>query len=226
MKKREKVKSIIFDVGGVLSIGKYSSFILKREYLGVHQHLAKTLGLDIDSWFDTIDKSYSDSIEGRIDERKAVKIISNNLNINHRKLENIVIKTYKLFFKRNNELYSLAYSLRKKGYIVGILSDQWPLSKKALISKEDFKLFNPVIISCDVGVRKPDPKIYKLLFKKIKEKDKKIKISEILFIDNRNWNLNPAKKLGMKVILFRNNKQLFKKLEAFGVFKNQNYKNI
>ena len=213
----KKIKAIIFDVGGVLLIGKYSSFILKREYLGIHQYLAKTLGLDIDLWFDTIDKTYSDSIEGRIDERKAVKIISNNLNINQKKLENLVIKTYKSFFKKNKQLYSLAYVLKKKGYIVGILSDQWPLSKKALISKEDFKLFNPVIISCDVGFRKPDSKIYKLLFKRLKEKDKKIKMSEILFVDNRMWNLKPARKLGMKVILFEDNKKLFEKIKEFGI---------
>ena len=216
MKKRKKIKAIIFDVGGVLQIGKYSSFIPKREYFGVHQYLSKELGLDIDSWFDSIDKTYSDSIEGKIDERKSVKVIANNLNINQKKLEKLVIKTYKSFFKKNKELYSLAYLLKKKGYIVGILSDQWPLSKKALISKEDFKLFNPVIISCDVGFRKPDLKIYKLLFKRLKEKDKKIKMDEILFVDNRMWNLKPARKLGMKIILFKDNKQFFrefKKLE-------------
>lgn len=213
----KKIKAIIFDVGGVLQIGKYSSFIPKREYFGLHQYLAKELGLDIDSWFDSIDKVYSESVEGKINEKKVVKVIANNLNIDQKKFENLVVKTYKSFFKKNKKLYSLAYFLKKKGYIVGILSDQWPLSKKALISKEDFKLFNPVIISCNVGFRKPDLKIYKLLFKRLKKKDKKMKMNEILFVDNRMWNLKPARKLGMKVILFKDNKKLFEKIKEFGI---------
>lgn len=215
--QKNRIKAVIFDVGGVLQLGKYSSMILKREYLGIHSELARVFGLDIDSWFDSIDRAYSYSIEGYIDERKAIHIISNNLGVNQKRLENITIKSYKKFFKKNKKLYEFAYSLKKKDYIVGILSDQWPLSKKALISKEDYKLFHPTIISCDVGFRKPDVKIYRLLFKRLKEKNKRIKIGEVLLIDNRAWNLKPARNLGMKVILFEDNKKLFEKIKEFGI---------
>jgi putative hydrolase of the HAD superfamily len=53
-------------------------------------------------------------------------------------------------------------------------------------------------------MRKPNPRIYKLLIKKMK-----LVPSEIIFIDNQIWNINPAKKIGMQTILFKNNKQLF-----------------
>ena len=39
----------------------------------------------------------------------------------------------------------------------------------------------------------------------------------ILFVDNREWNLIPARKLGMKTILFENNKQLAKDLRELHI---------
>ncbi len=210
------VKAIIFDIGGVLQLGRYS-LNLKERHLGVHEYLAKNLGMDLDSWYDSIDTPYSDSIMGKIDKRKVIKIISENLEIDRKKLENLFIKAYKRFFKKNNELYNLADKLKKKGYIVGILSDQWPLSKKALVPKEDVKGFYPVIISCDVGVRKPNLKIYNLLLKKLRKRYKNIKANEVLFIDNRRWNLRPAEKMGIKVILFEDNVHLIKELKKMEI---------
>ena len=217
-KKKDKsdIKAIIFDVNGVLQLEKHPLSILKREHLGVHEYMAKKFKLDLDSWFDSIDTPYSKSIEGKIDGKKAVKIISKNLGTNPKKLEKLFVKTYKKFFKKNKKLYETAYALKKKGHLIGVLSDQWHLSKKALITKE-IKKFDIIIISCDIGMRKPDLRIYKLLIKKIKEKNKKIKANEILFVDNREWNLKPANKLGMKAVLFKNNKQVFRDLKNLGV---------
>ena len=213
--ENEKIKAIIFDVGGVLQLGIPSK--LKQRHLGIHEYMAKKFKLDLDSWYDSIDTPYSDSMKGRLSEKEAVKIISKNLNTKPKILKKLFFKAYKKFFKKNLFLYKFANKLKKKGYVIGILSDQWHLSKKMLTSKKDMKKFSPVIISCDVGLRKPDPKIYKILIKKIRRKNKNIKTKEILFIDNRNWNLKPARKLGMKVILFKNNKQFFRDLSEFNV---------
>jgi len=217
--KKKVIKAVVFDVSGVLQLGTPNSK-LKQRHLGVHEYLAKKFNLDLDSWFDSIDTPYSNSIEGKISEKQAIKTISKNLNTNQKKLEKIFIKAYKKFFRKNKILYDFAYKLKKKSYVIGILSDQWHLSKKVLTPKKDTKIFNIVIISCDVGLRKPNPEIYKLLIKKVKTKKKeiknkshKIKNKEILFIDNREWNLTPAKKLGMKAILFKNNKQFFKEFK-------------
>ena len=70
------------------------------------------------------------------------------------------------------------------------------------------KKFDEVVVSCDVGIRKPNPKIYKMILKKLKLKGK-----SCIFIDNQKWNLIPAKKLGMKTILFKDNKQADEKLK-------------
>ena len=199
------IKAIIFDVGGVLMTGEVSSH-------GIWEHMALKLGIDMDTWMDSIDTVYAKSIEGKIDGKKAVKTIARNLEIDPVKLEKLWIQAYKVHSKRDNELYKIAYSLKKKGYMIGILSDQWYLGEKALITKEDRKKFNPVIVSCDVGCRKPSVKIYKILIKRLK-----LSPSEILFIDNRDWNTRPAAKLGIKTILFKNNKQTLKDIQKFDI---------
>ncbi len=69
-----------------------------------------------------------------------------------------------------------------------------------------------VIISCDVGIRKPDSNIYKITLKEIQ-----LKPSQTIFVDNSHWNILPAQKLGMKTILFKNNKQFFKEIKKFNL---------
>jgi len=216
-KKKKEIKAIIFDLGGVLMGGESTPELRKKNAGGVHEAIADKLDILTDTWYDAIDTSYAKSIEGLIDGRTVVKTISENLNIPEKKLIDLISKIYRKLLKKNKELYKIAYGLRKKGYIIGILSDQWYLSKKALMSPEDVTGFNPIVVSCDVGLRKPNPKIYRLLLKRLKGINKSIKASEVVFIDNRDWNTEPAEKIGFKVILFKDNKQCLTELKKLGV---------
>ena len=209
-----KIKAIVFDVGGVLALPKTPTTIKKRGHvhLGVHEYIAGKLGISLDQWFDSIDTSYAKAIEGKISRNKTLSIISKNVKISPKKLEKIILNAYKRDFKHNKELYKLAYKLRKNKYKIGILSDQWYLSKQALISKKIIKRFNFTIISCDVGIRKPNLKIYKLMIKKLR-----FKPEEIMFIDNREWNIAPAEKLKINSILYKDNKQLIGELKKYAV---------
>ena len=210
--KKSEIKLIAFDIGGVLQLGNYIRSKNMPHNVGVHEYLSKKFKKDLDSWFDSIDSVYGKSMDGSISRRDALKMLAKNLNVSQEKLIKLFHKAYKKGFNRNNKLYQVAYKLKKKGYGIGILSDQWYLSSDVLTSKKDMKDFKPVIVSCDVKMRKPNPKIYKLLIKKCK-----CKASEIVFIDNRDWNLKPAKKLGMKTILFKDNKQCIKDLQKLRI---------
>ncbi len=207
-KEERKIKAIIFDIGGVLELGKYSSHPKHlHKLLGFHNSISKKLGISLDQWFDAIDTTYAKSITGELTEKKVIKTISKNVNISEKKFERLAIKLYKKQFKENKPLFKLALKLKKQGYKIAILSDQWHLSKKALIKPKLTKKFDAVVVSCDVGMRKPNPKIYKLCLKKLN-----VPAKNCLFIDNQKWNILPAKKLGMQTILYKENKQLFKQL--------------
>lgn len=202
--KNNKIKAVIFDVGGVLQL----------ELGSVHEFMAKKYNLNIDRWFDSIDAPYSYSIEGKINENKMIKEITENLKTSKKRFLNLFGKAYNLNFIRNNQLYRLVEKLKNQGYIVGILTNQWYVSKKYLLKKNDENKFHVSIVSCDVKERKPNLRIYKLLIKKINKKRKKIKTNEILFIDNLEVNLIPARKLGIKTILFKDNKKFFREFDG------------
>ncbi|GBE20355.1 MAG TPA: HAD family phosphatase [Candidatus Pacearchaeota archaeon] len=208
------IKAVIFDVGGVLALQKNPKIVKQRgnKTFGVHKYIAKKLGISIDQWFDSVDTIYALSIEGKISKRKALNALSENVKINEKKMEKILSNAYKKNFTTNKELYKIAFKLKKQGYKLALLSDQWHFSKDILMPKRHIKQFNVSIASCNVGMRKPNPKIYKLALKKLKTPAR-----QTLFIDNQIWNIKPAKKLGINTILFKDNKQLIKDLRKFGV---------
>lgn len=218
MKKGEfselKVKGIIFDIGGVLVTGGVQRLNPKRVHTsGVHQIIAKKLGITIDQYLDSIDTAYAKSIEGQISKSTLLSVLSLNLNYPKDKLEKLFIYAYRKIYKKNKKLFSLVKKLKKKGYKVAILSDQWHLSKEALVQKKDFEIFEKQVISCDVGIRKPNPEIYKMILDKLN-----LNAEETIFIDNQTWNLIPAHKMGIKTILFTSNKKLKEQLSRFGVY--------
>ena len=213
MKKRE-IKAILIDVGGVLALGENSKLEKGKFILsGVHTNVAKKLKISLDQYFDSIDTTYVSAITGKISKQKVIETLSKNFGVTAKKLKKFYLDSYKKYFKQNKELFQKLFKIKKQGYKIAVLSDQWCLSKEALMPEKIYKKFDEVIVSCDVGIRKPNPKIYKLTIKKLNLPPK-----EILFIDNQKWNILPAKKLGMNTILFKNNKQLFNEKLWKGLF--------
>jgi len=205
---KEGVKAIIFDVGGVLALGRDKFFKSRpTQGLGVHTFVAKKLKISLDHYFDSIDTAYAKSIDGKISRKQVLKTISKNLETSERKIIKLYAKAYKKNFKQNKKLLRFAADLKKRGYGIAILSDQWPLSYDALMPKKLYSIFGKKVVSHIDKIRKPNLGAYKLILKKLK-----LKPNQTVFIDNREWNIKPAKKLGMKTILFKTNKQLFEQL--------------
>jgi putative hydrolase of the HAD superfamily len=211
--KPKPIKAVIFDIGGVLQIGGRTRISKKEIHTsGVHQMIARKLNISLDQYFDAIDTHYAKSIEGQITKQTLLSVLSLNLNYPKDKLEKLYLNAYKKKFKKNIGLYNLAKKLKKQGYKIAILSDQWHLSKDALLPKKDIKIFDTVVTSCDVGMRKPNISIYELTLKKLK-----VEPGETIFIDNQAWNIFPAHNLGMNTILYHDNKKTKEQLEEFGI---------
>jgi len=101
----------------------------------------------------------------------------------------------------------------KKRYIVGTLTNIIELHHKIRLKKNIYNLFDFKLCSHEQKLCKPQIKFYKLIFQKLK----KISPKETVFVDDWKDALIPAKKLGMKTILFKNNKQLIRDLIRLGV---------
>ncbi len=207
MNNSKKIKAVVFDVGGVLALRQ------KPFFQSVHEQAAKKFNVSLDQYFDSIDSIYVASMEGRISERETLSDLSKNLKVSKKKLESVYVSLYKQNFVQNKQLFGQAFKLKQLGYVIAVFSDQWHLSQKALMPKQIYSKFDNVLVSSELGMRKPNSAFYKLLIKKLK-----LKPSEILFIDNQKWNINQAKKLKLKTILFKDNNSLFKNKEWKSLF--------
>lgn len=87
----------------------------------------------------------------------------------------------------------------KSAYRMGIISNLPSLWARELESRYNLtKDFSPIIISSDVGLDKPELKIYQLYLDKIC-----LRPEEVLFIDDKKEMLIPARSLGIKTIWMR-----------------------
>ena len=99
----------------------------------------------------------------------------------------------------DSEMLNFAKSLKHK-YKLVILSNDSKDWMNAKINK--FKLldvFDKVYTSANIGIAKPDKRIFEFVLK-----DLNIMPEEMLFIDNQENNIETAKLLGIKTILFSN----------------------
>jgi len=108
-------------------------------------------------------------------------------------------------------MHRLVASLRKKGYTVALLSN----TERALVriyAKKLRKMFDQVFFSCNLGLIKPDPRIYQLALKKLN-----ISPSEAVFIDDKKECTDGAARIGIKTILYKSPRQVKRLLKACGV---------
>lgn len=192
-----EIKAIVFDVNGVLLLGQGISF---------HKFIAKKLNIDLETWFDSIDQYWSKFVSGELTEEVFLSKISKALKKSPRKINRVISKAFDKRFKPNRWLFKQLVVLNSLGYQTAILSDQVPISYDLFEKKYSLSAkVNISVWSNKVKCRKPNLEIYRLLLEKIKNKP-----SEVLFIDNREWNLLPAEELGIKTLLFKDNKRLQK----------------
>lgn len=98
------------------------------------------------------------------------------------------------------EMLSFLEELKAKNIHVALLSNLVePVSVIAYQSKL-FEFFNPVVISNEVGLIKPDPVIYQIILDELQ-----VLAAECIFVDDLSKNLDPANNMGMITIQASNN---------------------
>ena len=113
--------------------------------------------------------------------------------------------------RKINKVFNIYKKLKLKKYL---FSDTNPIHLEFIKKKysEMFKLADNIFMSSRIGSRKNQLASYKHIITKLQ-----FRPSQILLIDDKQDVLDLAWRLGMKTILFKNNKQLVKSLRKFGV---------
>ena len=90
----------------------------------------------------------------------------------------------------------------------GVISNAWPDMRDYLAENKSDDAFDVLVISAEVGIMKPDPKIFHLAVEKFQ-----VKTEEAVFVDDMLPNVEAARRLGMQGILFQNTEHTLKKLK-------------
>lgn len=190
------IKAVLFDFGGVLSeAGKQGS---------IRRVFGEVYGIDINVMDSIlkIDDITQKMWRGQISDEAFFAEIS-------RRYPHLPVVTVEQFrdhmdkLSRAEPVYRLAEELRQAGIKTGILSNVFGPGVMALRSGGFYDGFAPVLLSCEVGYAKPDEKFYQMAIDQLG-----VKPEEMIFIDDQKICLEPAKTMGIHVILAKTPEQI------------------
>lgn len=110
------------------------------------------------------------------------------------------------------DVTSIIRSLKRLNYRLAVLSNSEATNCRFFSGKGWYGHFDALFLSHELGVAKPDLRIYEIALRKLKEKP-----GECLFIDDQEACLKTARKIGMRTILFTSAARLKKELAKIGI---------
>jgi epoxide hydrolase-like predicted phosphatase len=197
------VRAVFFDLGGV---------ILRTEYQAPRQHLAERFGMD----YDDIERivfgggangSAARATVGEITEEEHWFNVMKVLRRHADEYERIRAE----FFAGDVIDRSIVDFLRsiKPKYKVGLISNAWS-GLRSYIEREKFDdAFHHMIISAEVGVAKPEAKIFQIALEQLQ-----VKAKEAVFLDDVLENIEACEKVGMQGIHFKDSESALRRLKA------------
>ena len=117
------------------------------------------------------------------------------------------VKGYEKHFKLNKEVVDIIKKLKCKK---AMLSNSFPFHKKYYETVAEY--FELVVLSHEVGIRKPSPEIYQMVLDKLG-----VKAKEAFFVDDIKSYVEAAKCLGIHALQFKDANQLKKELKRLGL---------
>lgn len=188
------IKAVIFDYGGVVLKSPYSSL----------KDIAVTYEVSIEILIKKIQPFLKLFQKGLINENQFWKQLSSVLKKPVPKnKEDLWRKGFEETFYIYPEIINFVQKLKTQSIKTAVLSNTIKPHVDIITKHDGYKDFNIVILSREVNLQKPDSEIYLLTIKQLGTKPE-----ECVFIDDKDENLRPAKKLGMKTILAKNPKQV------------------
>ena len=107
------------------------------------------------------------------------------------------------------EVKEVLKNLKEKKYKISILSNGTPDLLDALVKSNNLeKIFDDIFSIEEVGIYKPDAKVYDMPIKKYK-----VEKNEVAFLSANTWDVSGAGNFGFNAIWVNRNKNIFDKLD-------------
>ena len=192
------VRAFFFDLGGV---------VVRTEYQAPREHLAERLNTTYEDLSRIVFESESSrqASIGLITTEAHWEAVAHRLGRPASEIKGLRDE----FFGGDvldSSLLEFIRALRPR-FKTGVISNAWPDLRDYLIARKADDAFDTLVISAEVGVMKPDPRIYQIALDELG-----VAANQAVFLDDTPANIEAAASLGMRGILFRDPVRVLKEL--------------
>ena len=183
------IRAVFFDLGGV---------IVRTEYQAPRQQLAERLGMEYDDLDRIVFNSETglQASTGAITSQQHWEAVLKRLK---RPLDEMA-SIRDAFFAGDivdRDILVFLRSLRGT-HTTGLISNAWSDLREYLVREKMLDAFDHIVISAEVGVAKPDPRIFQTALEKAG-----VRPDEAVFVDDFYVNIEGCEKVGIKGIHFK-----------------------
>jgi epoxide hydrolase-like predicted phosphatase len=193
------IKAFLFDYDGVVTAGVPDGTLAGR--------LAKNLDVSVSTASEWIARIWTPLLEGKMSEDEVFTIFEEEYG------KPISSAQRDVWFKWEDltpipVMVELLRTLKTKGYPIGVLSNATVTTKKEIRENGGYHEFDFVIISSEVGCKKPDAKIFEIALEKLPG----LKPNEVVFLDDREPAVATASELGFRTILVKDHQAVIREV--------------
>jgi putative hydrolase of the HAD superfamily len=206
------VSTIISDFGGVLTTPLIQSFVAFQDETGIPM---ETLGVTMQRIAEREGAHPLFELEkGNLTEEAFLGQIADELEtqLGHRPEMHRFSEIYFDALKANDPMIELMRDLKARGLRMGLLTNnvrEWEPLWRGMVPIDE--IFEVVVDSAFVGMRKPEPEIYSLTLERL---GGGLRFEDCVFLDDIEVNCDAARELGMAAVRFHDNDQAIGELEA------------
>ena len=202
------ISAVIFDFGGVITSSPFEAFAHYEQSHGLPKDIIRRTNADNhfeNAWakferaeidlatFDALFAAESKALGGEVPGRDVVKLLKGEIRPEMVEALRRIKQTFKTGCITNNMPANAIGSM----------------TGRSLYIAEVMVLFDHVIESAKIGLRKPDPRIYRMMVETLK-----VDPNDCVYLDDLGVNLKPAREMGMTTIKVLNAAQAIGELEA------------
>jgi putative hydrolase of the HAD superfamily len=215
MSTPSSITTVISDFGGVLTTPLVQSFVAVQDETGISfEELAKAMGR-----IEEADRAHPlyELEKGNLSEVDFLRKLGDELEpaLGHRPELHRFSEIYFDALHPNEPMIDLMREVKQAGHRMGLLTNnvrEWEPLWRAMLPVDE--IFEVVVDSGFVGLRKPDPAIYELTLERLGG----VPAEECLFIDDVDVNCAAARELGMSAVHYQHNDQAIPEIrEALGL---------
>jgi putative hydrolase of the HAD superfamily len=198
------IRGVISDFGGVLTNRLIEAFAAFQDETGITM---EQLGRGMQRVAERDGEYPLFRLErGEVSERQFLEDLSWGLEpeLGHRPTLHRFREIYFEALHANEPMLDLMRDLQGRGYRMAILTNnvrEWEELWRSKLPLD--QIFELIVDSAWVGMRKPDPEIYRLTLERLGGLDPKA----CLFVDDNELNVEAARRLGMLAVQFHSNDQ-------------------